>query len=369
MISDGQISQGRIQRTALVGGLTLSFVAVVLCLLVGELGVRLFEPAASLWRYPNLATLDRKYNHIIMSPHMRYDELLGHQPLEGVAGMFMGRPISFSADGLRNHNLNLAPRQGPVVLAVGDSFTEGWAVGDDETWPAHLERDTGWPVLNAGVRGYGLDQMVLRAERLAPRFKPRVIVLAFIPDDIYRVGLSIRQAYHKPYFVPAGETIELRDVPVPRTPVSDGFDAVRRVLGYSYLIDFVMRRLDAVDLWHGDTFKSGVDGDLVSCRLMGRFAALARREDAKGLIVAFPEDLANVGPRDAATSRAGAARMLDCARRAGLATLDADQGFAAAGAQRDPESFYFDRHFTDRGNALAARLIASVLEGVGTDRR
>ena len=98
---------------------------------------------------------------------------------------------------------------------------EGWAVGDDETWPAHLERDTGWRVLNAGVRGYGLDQMVLRAERLAPRFKPRVIVLAFIPDDIYRVGLSIRQAYHKPYFVPAGETIELRGVPVPRTPVSE----------------------------------------------------------------------------------------------------------------------------------------------------
>ena len=38
MISDGQISQGRIQRTALVGGLTLSFVAVVLCLLGGLIG-------------------------------------------------------------------------------------------------------------------------------------------------------------------------------------------------------------------------------------------------------------------------------------------------------------------------------------------
>src|SRR5258705_4928148 len=161
MISDGQISQGRIQRTALVGGLTLSFVAVVLCLVAGELGVRLLKPAASLWRYPNLATLDRKYNHIIMSPHMRYDELLGHQPLEGVAGMFMGRPISFSADGLRNHNLNPAPRQGPVVLAVGDSFTEGWAVGDDETWAAHLGRDTGWRGLHCRARRYPLEPKVL----------------------------------------------------------------------------------------------------------------------------------------------------------------------------------------------------------------
>ena len=369
MIRDGRTSQGRTQRTALVGGLILSFVTVVFCLLIGELGVRLFDPAASLWRYPNLATLDRKHNAIIMSAQMRYDEVLGHQPLEGVSGMFLGRPISFSADGLRNHNLNLAPMQGPVVLAVGDSFTEGWAVGDDETWPAHLERDTGWRVLNAGVRAYGLDQMVLRAERLAPRVKPRAIVLAFIEDDLSRAGLTIRQGFRKPYFVPAGETIELRNVPVPRTPVSDGFDAVRRVLGYSYLIDFVMRRLDALDLWHGDTFKSGVDGDLVSCRLMGRFAALARREEAQGIVVAFPLNIASVDVRAAAMIRARVTRVLDCARQAGLAALDADQGFAAAGAQRDPQSFYFDRHFTDRGNALAARLIASVLEGVDTDRR
>src|SRR5260370_32074557 len=187
-----------------------------------------------------------------MSGQMVYEELLGHQPVEGVAGTFMGRPISFSADGLRNHNLNLAPTQGRPVLAVGDSFTEGWAVGDDETWPAHLERDTGWRVLNAGVRAYGLDQMVLRAERLAPRFKPRAIVLAFIQDDINRVGLAIRHGFHKPYFVPAGETIELRNLPVPRTPGSDAFDAIRHVLGYSYLIDFGMGRLDALDLWRGD---------------------------------------------------------------------------------------------------------------------
>src|SRR5205807_23429 len=97
-------------------------------------------------------------------------------------------------------------RQGTVLVgglilsfvAVDNSFTERNAVADDETWPAHLERDPGWRVLNAGVRGYGLDQMVLRAESLAPRFKPRAIVLTFIQDDIYRVGLSIRQAYHKP---------------------------------------------------------------------------------------------------------------------------------------------------------------------------
>src|SRR5215471_16962941 len=103
MIGEEQTSQGRNQRMALIGGLTLSFVTVVLCLLIGELGVRLFQPSASLWRYPNL--LDREaLADIVMLNQMRYDSLLGHQPQEGSAGTFRGRPISFSADGLRNHN-------------------------------------------------------------------------------------------------------------------------------------------------------------------------------------------------------------------------------------------------------------------------
>jgi hypothetical protein len=365
MIRDGQTSQGRTQ------GLRWSGLDPELrrrgALSADRRVGRASSSPPPAGRYPNLATLDRRNNDIIMSPHMRYDELLGHQPLEGVAGTFLGRPISFSADGLRNHNLNLAPMQGPVVLAVGDSFTEGWAVGDDETWPAHLERDTGWRVLNAGVRGYGLDQMVLRAERLAPRVKPRAIVLAFIEDDINRAGLTIRQGFRKPYFVPAGETIELRGVPVPRTPVSDAFDVVRRVLGYSYLIDFVMRRLDAVDLWRGDTFKSGVDGDLVSCRLMGRFAALARREDAKGIVVAFPLDIAKVGARDAATIRARVTRVLDCARRAGLATLDAYEGFAAARASVIRRALH--RSAFHRPQQCACSRLIAVLEGADTDRR
>ena len=364
MVRDGQTSQARKQRMALVGGSILSFATVVLCLLVGELAVRLFDPSASLWRYPNLAMQDRKANtDIVMANQMRYDELLGHQPQENFAGTFLGRPISFSADGLRNHNLGLAHKEGPVILAVGDSFTEGWAVGDDETWPAHLARDTGWTVLNAGVRGYGIDQMVLRAERLAPRFKPRAIVLAFIEDDINRTGLAIRQGVGKPYFVPVGDTVELRNVPVPRTAVSDALDPVRRVLGYSYLVDFVMGRLDAMHLWRNGDLMSGAFGDFVACRLMSRFAALSERVDAKGIAVALVGEMAHVSPPDAVRMRSRNARLLECARRAGLATLDTDEAFAAAGAERDSKDFYFDRHYTDRGNALVAQLIASLLGG------
>ncbi len=95
---------------------------------------------------------------------------------------------------MRDQNLGAAPATGPMIMAFGDSFTEGYAAGNDETWPANLERMTGRRVLNAGVRGYGLDQIVLRAERVMPQLKPPTVVLAFIADDVVRTALSVREA-------------------------------------------------------------------------------------------------------------------------------------------------------------------------------
>lgn len=349
------------------GGLALSFATVLFCLLIGEVALRLFDPSASLWRYPNLATVSPEHDPV-ESAHMRHDEVLGYEPQGSATGTLGGQPVSYSAEGFRNHNLGAPPAEGALILAVGDSFTEGWAVRDDETWPAHLERDIGRRVLNGGVSGYGLDQIVLRAERLAPRFKPRVLVLAFIGDDINRTALASRRWVRKPFFVPVGEALELRNVPVPTTPLHRPFDSAWHVLGYSYLVNFTMHRLGAHALWDGDLY-TGVDADLVSCRLMERFAALAARQEAKGIVVAFRNDLTGVGTRDAARLRARVIGALACARRAGLVTLDTHDGFVAAEADRHPEVFYVERHFTDRGNALAAKLIATVLEEPPIDRR
>ena len=348
---------------SLWGGLALSCASIISCLLIGEVAVRLFDPGPSGRPFLfNSATANRTYNPVNV-PVMRYDATLGHEPVGGAAGTLMGQPVSYSEDGLRNHNLAAPPAREPPILVVGDSFTEGWAVKDDETWPAYLARDTGRRVLNAGVRGYGLDQMVLRAERLAPRFKPQTIILAFIEDDISRTGLAVRQAVHKPYFLPVGDGLELHNVPVPTTPVSGPLDPVRRILGYSRLLEFIVRQLGAYDIWHGDSIKTGVETDLLSCRLMQRFAALAKREEAQGVVVAFRNDLAGVDARETARLRRRVSALLACARDAGLTTLDTHDGFAAAGAARGSDAFYFDRHFTARGNALAAKLIASTLEG------
>ena len=342
-------------------GLALTFVSVALCLLLGEAALRVRDPAASLWAYPNYihqATLPDSGE-----PQLRYHGELGWEPIPGLSGRLLDRPISFSKDGLREHNLGRRPpADGSPILALGDSYTEGYAVGNDDTWPAYLERHAGRRVLNAGVRSYGLDQIVLRAEQLAPALKPRTFILAFIGDDIARATLSVRESKAKPYFVADGEGLALRNVPVPTPSSSAWASAARGILGHSFLLDYFMRRLGAHELWYGDMIWTGMDEELIACRLMQRFAALVRRHAATALVVGLPEYDGRIDPLADAVLHRRVTAVLACAARAGLATLDTYEGFARAGVSSDIDGFYRVLHLSERGNALAARLIAAALK-------
>ena len=74
----------------------------------------------------------------------------------------------------------------PPILVVGDSYAHGNEIADHETWPARLQPLVDRAVVNAAMSGYGIDQMVLRAEIVAPQVKAVAIVLSFIADDVRR---------------------------------------------------------------------------------------------------------------------------------------------------------------------------------------
>ena len=248
-----------------------------------------------------------------------------------------------------------------MIVALGDSMTEGYAVGNDETWPAHLERLTGRRVLNAGVRGYGLDQIVLRAERIVPELKPSTVVLAFIADDILRTALSVRDARGKPYFIPEGEGLALHNVPVEVVGRSSLMMAARQLLGYSHLVDRIVNRLGVQQFWYGREVAAGVDPFIVSCRLMERFAGLVKRAHANALVVALPEQGVFFDAKAAAGQHEALTEVLGCAARAGLPTLNAFAAFEKESVGRDIDTYYAMMHFTDRGNAITARAIAAAL--------
>jgi hypothetical protein len=77
-----------------------------------------------------------------------------------------------------------SPPRDPVgtVLLVGDSFTFGWAVSDDETYAWKLQQR--WPrvaVVNRGGPGYGTLQSLVVLERELPKLpRPIVVLYGFI---------------------------------------------------------------------------------------------------------------------------------------------------------------------------------------------
>lgn len=94
---------------------------------------------------------------------------------------------------------------------------------------------------------------------------------------------------------------------------------------------------------------------------MVRFAALVKREGASGLAVALPEQGVFFDAKAAAGQHEALTRVLGCATRADLATLDTTPAFAKANVGRDTDAYYTMMHFTGRGAAVASGEIAAAL--------
>ena len=96
----------------------------------------------------------------------------------------LSEPISFTYDrwGYRNAtDLDQAD-----VALIGDSYTEGWYVSDDETAASRLSAYLRRPVANLGIAGYGPLQELIVLQKDATRFNPKVVVWFFFEgNDLY----------------------------------------------------------------------------------------------------------------------------------------------------------------------------------------
>jgi hypothetical protein len=319
--------------------------------------------SGSLWDYPNYIEQATRPDPDSAHGSLRYDPELGHAARPGSSAIVEGRTIHYTAEGLRS-NGRPPPEDAGAILVVGDSYTEGYGVDDVDTWPSLAERNLGRRVLNAGVRGYGIDQMVLRAAHLADRSDLRAIVLAFIEADVDRVGLSLMGSLPRPYFAATGDGLELRNVPTPPRPLPGLW---RNVLGYSFLLDAVMRRAGAADWWYGDKQRTGESADLVACRLMARFAVIVKAHNLAGVVVAIPQFDLWYKPEGKESGRPRVKAVLECASREGLAVVDTYDAFDTAGASTDIKAFYPVGHLSAQGNALVARQVGEALRPILLD--
>ncbi|MDY6765994.1 MAG: GDSL-type esterase/lipase family protein [Candidatus Nanohaloarchaea archaeon] len=80
----------------------------------------------------------------------------------------------------------------PAVVVLGDSLTFGYCLPDNETLPYRLEQrleeryGCSVEVVNAGVPGYGVQQMIELYDRRFSGYPGRYVVLSIIRPDILR---------------------------------------------------------------------------------------------------------------------------------------------------------------------------------------
>jgi hypothetical protein len=147
-------------------------------------------------RWPNLVLVERIATRANSDGRLMHDDKLGFSPRPGYAtdGMSYGCTRLPS-----DANDSDSAAGGAADLGGGRFLAHGDALADAETWASLLQRLVGRRTINAGVTGYGLDQIVLRAELAAADVKPAAIILAFIADDRRRSEMKRVWGVEKPY--------------------------------------------------------------------------------------------------------------------------------------------------------------------------
>lgn len=286
------------------------------------------------------------------NPRALYDARLGWIPRPGIHSPSPNERQTIAANGTRV-NGPAPPPGGRPILSLGDSFTFGDEVNDEETWPAALERETRTAVVNAGVFGYGIDQAVLRGLALMDALEPRAIVLAFIGHNITRTEFAYYNAW-KPYFDAAAPIDRPRNVPVPppSTPAPQPrFTELRRVLSYSFVCSALLRRW-APQWWNaGSVLRRHREGEAVSLALLVALDSVAKARGTRFLAVAL-------GTNGQIGGNRRTPRLVAAARERGVDVLDLVAETQGSGADSAAGAYLPRGHYSARRLAWVAQRIA-----------
>lgn len=120
-------------------------------------------------------------------PELVYELRPGHYRVDGIFFRIPAYDVAIDANGCRMQAFDepvTGYRKKPVLL-VGDSFTFGDGVSGNETFPVLLESALpGTRLINCGVPGYNLVQVVRAAELRAAQFNPALLVIVIYRNDL-----------------------------------------------------------------------------------------------------------------------------------------------------------------------------------------
>jgi hypothetical protein len=204
--------------TALVARLALALISLAVALGAAEFALRYRRDRVrrSGWLDPGL---------------FRYDRRLGWRLTPGWQGRHRhwdyDVKYAVNRDGLRANGTPANADATNVIAVVGDSFTFGFGVNDDETFIHRLDQRLGMDthVMNFAVPGYSTDQeALLIEERVLPRAPTEILLVVYLGNDLFDNlrPFPLQGANAKPYFELRGGHPVLCNVPVPHEVRSAG---------------------------------------------------------------------------------------------------------------------------------------------------
>ena len=249
--------------------------------------------------------------------------------------------------GFRIHDTAATDRSGTRIFMIGDSFTYGLGVRDDETMAAQFHRMSGAEVTNAGVNSFGVDQAYLMWHLEGRRDPVDVVVLGYYVDDFYRNLLSVREA-PKPHLVREDHSYRFSDIPVQTIDAWLATAEIRASLRILDVVDYLVRNVRGKLGWH--------DSVHAEAAARSRHLLLALRESvaasgARLVVMVIPHCWQG---RDLDASWAVASIRETCSS-ARIPVLDLTERNLA------PDLFGENCHWNARGHRLAAEKLFAML--------
>ena len=249
------------------------------------------------------------------------------------------------------------------IVFLGDSFTMGYGVSDDETFPHQVtEFVPRVQSVNQGVSGYGLDQIYLAYVRDGAALEADLVLCCLIEEDLRRM-LSDRFAdrYAKPRLEVIERQLFVRNVPVPDQDAPSNLalraSAFVHELGLARMLPERVARASS-----GPARAGARDWQTPAEFVLRDLAARCRDAGRKFAVVLLPTH------RDAKTGGSAASRWFArLAERSRIPIVDLGPDFVRLDHVERNRLYRLkegDGHYTPEGNGRVARLLLEHLPAV-----
>jgi hypothetical protein len=314
----------------------------------------------------------------------QFDADLGWIQMPNHEAFFRGRGFNIrvrtNSLGFRDKEYQFSRQAGiKRVIVLGDSFTWGWGVEQEETFCGVAAREMkNTEFINLGQAGYGTVQEYLLFKKLGIKFSPDFTVLAFFVNDVY--DNYDAGSLKKPLFRLEGGNLVLKRRPKPFKSAINHF-LQKNFLLYNF-IDYrfamlkqLTKRFNVIDVPEDYFYKNYLEKTSAAWDLTDAFLIKLNEETRHRLLIMYIPDRLQIEKETyhkMLTALNLEEKKIDVlhpnkilkrfSEDHGIPFLDLTPFFRKANEKGVPIYFKRDGHLTKEGNELVGQQLREKIE-------